>query len=154
PRAQLCHRREVPEGDTIHRAADRIRAALAGRAPERILSPQPRHRHDRWPERLAGRELSAVDAHGKHLFLRFGGGLTMHSHLRMTGRWSVVPEGSTSRAALRHAWLVLAGGGWEAVEYGGPVLELMSDSRARSDPRLAGLGPDVVGDRFDEALFL
>jgi len=116
--------------------------------------PQARHRHDRWPERLAGRALSAVDAHGKHLFLRFEGGLTVHSHLRMTGSWAVRREGSRSRRSQRHAWLVLAGGGWEAVEFDGPVLELMSDVRARTDPRLADLGPDVIGERFDEQRFL
>lgn len=147
----------MPEGDTIHRAALRIGAALAGRVPERIVTPQPRHRLDRWPERLAGRELRSVDAHGKHLFLRFEGGLTLHSHLRMTGRWAVRREEATPSGrprSLRHAWLVLAGGGWEAVQYGGPVLELMSDARARTDPRLAGLGPDVIGESFDEQRFL
>jgi endonuclease VIII len=144
----------MPEGDTIHRAAERIRTALEGRVPERILTPQPRHRHDRWPEKLAGRELRRVDAHGKHLFLRFEGGLTLHSHLRMTGSWGVQREGSTWRRSLRRAWLVIAAGGWEAVEFDGPVLELMSDLRARTDPRLAGLGPDVIGARFDERLFL
>ncbi len=144
----------MPEGDTIHRAAGRIRHAFEGRAPELIEAPQPRHRHDRWPEKLAGRTLSAVDARGKHLLLRFEGGLTLHSHLRMTGRWSIRPEGTTARGARRHAWLVLAGGGWEAVQYGGPVLELMSDSRARTDPRLALLGPDVIGESFDEGTVL
>ena len=33
--------------------------------------------------------MRSVDAHGKHLFLRFEGGLTIHSHLRMTGKWRV-----------------------------------------------------------------
>ncbi|HXB14800.1 MAG TPA: DNA-formamidopyrimidine glycosylase family protein [Solirubrobacteraceae bacterium] len=141
----------MPEGDAIHRAAGRIRAALAGRAPERISTPQPRHRFERWPEKLAGRTLEAVDAHGKHLLLRFERGLTIHSHLRMSGSWSVRPEGEGS---VRGAWLVLAGGGSEAVQYGGPVLELMSDARARTDPRLAALGPDVIGESFDERLFL
>jgi endonuclease-8 len=144
----------MPEGDTIHRAADRIRAAFEGRAPERIAMPQPRHRHDRWAEKLTGRTLGAVDAHGKHLFLRFEGGLTLHSHLRMSGSWAVRREGTGQGRSMRHAWLVLAGGGWEAVEYDGPVLELMSDTRARTDPRLAGLGPDVIGEHFDERLFL
>ena len=144
----------MPEGDTIHRAAERIRAALGGRVPELIEAPQARHRHDRWPERLAGRALGAVDAHGKHLFLRFEGGLTLHSHLRMTGSWAVKPMDAPARRSRLRAWLVLAGGGWEAVEYDGPVLELMSDSRARTDPRLAGLGPDVLGESFDERTFL
>jgi endonuclease VIII len=144
----------MPEGDTIHRAAGQIRAALAGRVPERIATPHPRHRLDRWPEKLAGRALSAVDAHGKHLFLRFQGGLTLHSHLRMTGSWAVQAEGRPPRRSMRRAWLILAGGGWEVVEFDGPVLELMSDARVRADPRLSGLGPDVIGERFDERRFL
>ncbi len=144
----------MPEGDAIHRAAGRIRAALAGRVLERISTPQPRHRFERWPEKLAGRTLEAVDAHGKHLLIRFEGGLTIHSHLRMSGSWSVRPEGEASPRSMRRAWLVLAGGGSEAVQYGGPVLELMSAARARTDPRLAALGPDVIGESFDERLFL
>jgi endonuclease VIII len=34
------------------------------------------------------------------------------------------------------------------------VLELMTDSRARFDRRLAALGPDVLADDFDERRFL
>jgi endonuclease-8 len=144
----------MPEGDTIHRAAAQLRGALAGRVPERILTPQPRHRLDRWPEKLAGRTLSEVDAHGKHLFLRFEGGLTVHSHLRITGSWAVQPAGSPWRRSKRRAWLVIAAAGWEAVEFDGPVLELMSDARTRTDPRLADLGPDVISEQFDERRFL
>ena len=94
----------MPEGDTIHHAAMRIRSVLDQRIPEEILTPQPRHRHGHWPEQLAGRRVSAVDAHGKHLFLRFEGGLTVHSHLRMTrlvGRL----RGRTAVAALTPACL-------------------------------------------------
>jgi endonuclease VIII len=143
----------MPEGDTIHRAAARIASVLQGQVPERILTPQPRHRPERWPQRLAGRCVRSVDAHGKHLFIRFEGDLTLHSHLRMSGAWSVRREG-TNRRASRRAWLVLLCGGWEVSQFGGPVLELMSDLRARTDPRLAGLGPDVLGETFDRDTFL
>ncbi len=34
-----------------------------------------------------------MDAHGKHLFLRFDGDLTIHSHLRMTGSWGTYASG-------------------------------------------------------------
>jgi endonuclease-8 len=144
----------MPEGDTIHHAAARIRAVLEARVPDEILTPHPRHRFDRLPQRLAGCAVRAVDAHGKHLFLRFDGGLTVHSHLRMTGAWGVYREGERWRRAHRRAWLVLRCGGWEVVEFDGPVLELMSDTRARSDPRLTALGQDVIGERFDENAFL
>jgi len=144
----------MPEGDTIHHAAARIRTVLESRVPEEILTPHPRHRFDRWPQRLAGHAVRAVDAHGKHLFLRFDGGLTVHSHLRMTGSWGVYREGERWRRARRRAWLVLRCGGWEVVEFDGPVLELMSDARTRTDPRLAALGQDVLGERFDTSVFL
>jgi endonuclease-8 len=144
----------MPEGDTIHRAATRVGSVLSGRAPQEILTPHARHRLERWPERLAGRIVRSVDAHGKHLFLRFDGGLTLHSHLRMTGAWHVGRVGEGWRRSSRRAWLVLRSEGWEVVQFDGPVLELMSDARARRDPRLAGLGPDVLGERFDEGLFL
>jgi endonuclease VIII len=144
----------MPEGDTIHHAANRIRAALEGHVPEQILTPQPRHRMDAWPEALAGRAVRAVEAHGKHLFLRFERDLTLHSHLRMTGSWAVHREGQRWRRAPRRAWIVLRYGGWEVVQFDGPVLELMSEHRTRTHPQLAALGQDVIGESFDGELFL
>jgi endonuclease VIII len=144
----------VPEGDTIHHAARRIRAVLLDRVPDEIRTPNPRHRADRWPERLQGRAVRGVDAHGKHLFVRFDGELTLHSHLRMTGAWGVHREGTRWKRAARRAWLVIRAGEWSVVEFDGPVLELMRESRTRFDRRLAALGPDIVGERFDGDAFL
>ena len=144
----------MPEGDTIHHIAARLRPLLVGRVPEELVTPQPRHGRDRWAERLAGCALRAVDAHGKHLLLRFDGGLTLHSHLRMTGAWHVYRAGERWRRSPRRAWLVMRVDGHEVVQFDGPVLELMTDARARFDQRLAGLGPDVLGERFDFARFL
>ncbi|MEA2359566.1 MAG: endonuclease [Solirubrobacteraceae bacterium] len=144
----------MPEGDTIHYAANRLRPVLAGRVPDELATPHPRLHHDRWPERLAGRAVEAVDAHGKHLFLRFEGGSVIHSHLRMTGAWSVYGEGQRWRRSPRQAWLVLRAAGREVVQFGGPVLELMTASRTRFDQRLATLGPDILAPELDEERFL
>jgi len=144
----------MPEGDTIHHAANRIRAVLEGCVPEQILTPQARHRIDDWPRTLAGRTVRSVDAHGKHLFVRFEGGVTLHSHLRMTGSWGVHRRGERWRRARQRAWIVLRYGDWDVVEFDGPVLELMSESRTRTHPQLAALGQDVLGERFDEGRFL
>jgi endonuclease-8 len=144
----------MPEGDTIHYAASRIRAVLERRVPEEILTPQARHELERWPARLAGRRLCSVDAHGKHLFLRFEGDLTLHSHLRMSGSWAVYRDGQRWRRARRRAWLVMRCAGWQVVQFDGPVLELMSDARTRSEPALRALGPDVLGESFDAREFL
>ena len=119
-----------------------------------IEAPQPRHRHDRWPERLAGRAVRGVDARGKHLFLRFDGDLTLHSHLRMGGLWGVYPRGARWRRSPRRAWLVIRTTEHEVVQFDGPVLELLTDARVRSDRRLAALGPDILDEDFAERAFL
>ena len=144
----------MPEGDTIHSAARRVGAVLVGREILAVETPQRRHAMDRWPERLTGREVHAVDAHGKHLFIRFDGDLTLHSHLRMTGKWGVYRRGERWRRAPRRAWLVIRTADHEVVEFDGPVLELMTESRTRFDRRLAMLGPDVLAEGFDEGGFL
>jgi endonuclease VIII len=144
----------MPEGDTIHAAARRIGTALVGKRIVEIESPQPRHALDRWPERLGGRAVRAVDAHGKHLFIRFDGDLTLHSHLRMTGSWGVYRRGQRWRRSPRRAWLVIRTDEHEVVEFDGPLLELMTESRTRFDRHLAALGPDVLAPELDERLFL
>ncbi len=144
----------MPEGDTIHYAANRMRPVLVGRVPE-VATPHPRFGASHWTERLAGREVEAVEAHGKHLFLRFAGDLTIHSHLRMTGSWATVRAGQPWRRSPRRAWLVLRAAGHEVVQFDGPVLELLTESRRRFDQRLAALGPDIVAAcDFDERRFL
>jgi len=141
----------VPEGDTIHFAANRIRPVLVGRVPDEVRTPHPRFGRARWEERLTGRAVTSVDAHGKHLFIRFEGELTVHSHLRMSGAWRVQDR---ARRPSRAAWLVLACGERAVVQLNGPVLELMTDARTRFDQRLSRLGPDVLAPELDTQRFL
>ncbi len=140
----------MPEGDTIAWAAKRIRPVLEGRIPDEILTPQPRHERDRWPERLAGRMVRRIDTHGKHLFLRFQGDLVLHSHLGMTGSWFV----SATPRLSRRAWIALRVNDRWVVERDGPTLELMTEGRTHFDQRLAALGPDVLAPKFDAERFL
>jgi endonuclease-8 len=141
----------VPEGDTIHYAANRIRPVLAGQVPDEVRTPHPRFARSRWEERLADRAVTSVDAHGKHLFIRFEGDLTVHSHLRMSGAWRVQ---DSERRPSRAAWLALRRGERLVVQLNGPVLELMTESRVRFDQRLSRLGPDVLAPELDSERFL
>ena len=144
----------MPEGDTIRSAANRIGAALIGSEIETIETPHPRHAKDGWADRLAGRKVHAIDVHGKHLMMRFDGGLTIHSHLRMTGAWGVYPRGKRWHRGAHRAWLVIRTADHEVVQFDGPVLELMTDGRSRFDQRLARLGPDVLAPEFDDRAFV
>jgi endonuclease VIII len=148
----VCDLPYVPEGDTIHHLAIGMRPILLGRVPEEIRAPQPRHSRERWAERLAGMAVTSVDALGKHLFVRFDGGLTVHSHLRMSGTWGIHRKGSRWRRPAHRAWLLLRCEGWELVQFDGPLLQLERDARLRRDPGLRLLGQDILGESFDLAL--
>lgn len=143
----------MPEGDTILWAATRMRPVLEGRQIE-VTHTHPRFGRDRWRERLGGHTVTAIETHGKNLFIVFDNELLLHSHLRMSGLWDVRPAGGRWRRAPGRAWLVLRAGEHEAVQYDGPVLELMTAGRRRFDQRLAALGPDILAPEFDTPRFL
>ena len=130
----------MPEGDVLHRAA-RAPQPLVG---ERVQaeSPHPRGALSGVAARVDGRVLESVEAVGKNLLLRFEGGLLVRSHLRMSGRWRVVPRGAP---LLGQPWLVLRGERWEARQLGGPVLELVGSPLEVT----RRLGPDVLAPDAD-----
>jgi endonuclease-8 len=72
----------------------------------------------------------------------------------MTGSWRVFAPGQRWSRSPRAAWLVLRRDGHEVVQFNGPVLELMTESRTRFDRRLAGLGPDILAPHFDAEGYL
>ena len=138
----------MAEGDTILRLARRFEATLLGETVA-ARAPNPRGRAARI-ERLDGLTLEGVESHGKHLLLDFGA-VSLHSHLGMSGGWHFYRPGSRWRRPRSSAWAVLTGGGWEAVQFGGPTLRVMSTARLRRDPQLTRLGPDILAEDFDPA---
>ena len=132
----------MPEGDSLHRAALRLQAIVGQRVDAE--SPHPRAQVGRIAERIDGKVLESVTAHGKNLLLRFEGGVVVRSHLRLTGRWTLRPRGERRSGK---PWLVLRGESAEAVLWNGPVLELHTRALGR-------LGPDILErpPRIDEML--
>jgi endonuclease-8 len=137
----------VPEGDTIHRTARRMEAALGGKRITLADAPDPRSPIHGRATRLEGQELEGVEARGKHLLLHFSDRLAVHSHLGMNGRWRIAADGRA--APFGKPWLVLASGRAVAAQSGGQILRLGSESRLRNDPVLARLGPDPLEPDFD-----
>ena len=138
----------MPEGDTIHRAARRLDAALRGRELVLADAPNPRSPIHGRAKRLEGSVLERVEARGKHLLAHFSTGEVIHSHLGMNGRWWITADGQMPYGS---PWLVLSSGRGIASQTGGKLLRLISESRARNDPGLAQLGPDPLGAAFDVA---
>jgi endonuclease VIII len=129
---------QMPEGDSLARAARRLQVLVGERVE--VEAHHPRAVVKRVAERIDGRRLEAVEANGKNLLLRFEGGVVVRSHLRMTGRWTIRPR--DSRPLRGRPWLVLRGEQKEALLWNGPVLELHDRATRR-------LGPDILAEPPD-----
>ncbi|NHA69391.1 DNA-formamidopyrimidine glycosylase family protein, partial [Phycicoccus flavus] len=97
----------MPEGDSVYRLARRLDRQLTGHV---VVRSQLRHPRLATAD-LAGREVLDHETHGKHLLTRFGplgdedgsdAGLTLHSHLRMDGEWSVTRPGRRLPGRIMH----------------------------------------------------
>lgn len=128
----------MAEGDTIHRAAGRLRPALVGASlvrfeAQRLVGTRP------WP----GTRIDDIEAQGKHLMVHFAGGLTLRTHLRMTGSWHLYRSGERWRKPAHLARVVIeVDSGWVAVCFSAPVVETYARD-ARQPAVLAALGPDL-----------
>ncbi|MBE1534920.1 Fpg/Nei family DNA glycosylase [Actinomadura algeriensis] len=126
----------MPEGDVVRLAARRLHEALAGR---------PLTRSDFRVPRLAtvdlrGRTVLEAVSRGKHLLIRVEGGVTVHTHLLMEGRWRVRRAGPVPRD--HRVRLVLANAEWQAV---GSSLGLVELLRTADEADAVGhLGPDLL----------
>lgn len=79
----------MPEGDSVYLLARRLDRALLGHLVARSDLRVPALA----TADLAARRVLEHVTHGKHLLTRFSGGVTLHSHLRMDGSWTVTGPG-------------------------------------------------------------
>ena len=140
----------MPEGDTIFRAAARLRPVLAGK--ELLRFEAPRLLGDR-PK--AGTRIDAVEAVGKHLLVHFDGGLTLETHMRMTGSWHIYRTGERWRKGAHLMRCRLDVEGWVAVCFAAPVVRTYRPAQpggalGRGTDPTAHLGPDLVRAGFDD----
>lgn len=75
----------MPEGNEVHRWAERHNTAFAGRKLN--VMPGPNHRFSD-AHRVDGKKLKRVHAVGKHLGYEFGEDLILHVHLGRFGDWT------------------------------------------------------------------
>jgi endonuclease VIII len=137
----------MPEGDSVYLVARRLDRALKGR---RLVGADLRVPAVATVE-LTGRSVLENATHGKHLLTRLSGELTLHTHLRMQGSWSVVGPGKRLPSRLMGDVRVVLEAEEGPTAYGVllPVVDLV---RTADERELVGhLGPDPLRDDWDAA---
>ena len=139
----------VPEGDTLFRTAAGLRPHLVGRTVSAARTGGPGAVPQ--VQRIVGHEITAVEALGKNLLIRFDNGLEIRTHLRMNGSWHRYRPGERWRRPVARARLVLEVPGAVAVCFDAPVVELLEQRAETLHPSLGQLGPDLLAPDFDAA---
>jgi formamidopyrimidine-DNA glycosylase len=146
----------MPEGHVVHADARRFASAFGGSVVH-ACSPQGRFAAD--AARLDGRVLDAAEAYGKHLLLRFSGGVHLHVHLGLIGAWTwwgadgTQVAGPKLRTSVGHTGVrVRLSGpdGLTAELRGAMTCELLDE--AAVDALVSALGPDPLRPDADPEL--
>ncbi|PTE15210.1 bifunctional DNA-formamidopyrimidine glycosylase/DNA-(apurinic or apyrimidinic site) lyase [Pseudogemmobacter blasticus] len=151
---------ELPEVETVRRG---LLPVMEGRT---ILQAQVNRPDLRWPlpermaERLTGQRVLALRRRSKYLLADLSGGETLLVHLGMSGRMLVSGAmlGAFHHdhpAPQKHDHVVLDMEGGARVTFNDArrfgAMDLMPSESAESHPLLAVLGPEPLGNGFDEA---
>ena len=138
----------MPEGDTIHRAADTLQRAIGGQVVTRFESVLPTLTRVDADTPLRGRTVERVEARGKHLLIWFSGDLVLRTHMRMNGSWHIYRPGERWQRPHRDMRIVIETATMHAVAFSVPVAELVTTSDLLHDDVLQKLGPDLLSDEF------
>jgi len=144
----------VPEGDSVYKAAAKLRAALNGQVLTRTDFRVPAFA----TLDLSGQTVTGVMPRGKHLLIRVAEGTdaaashTIHSHLKMEGVWQIYANGERWRKPAYLARGVLSTAAKTAVGFELGLLEVVPT--ASEDSIVGHLGPDLLGPDWDADLAL
>ncbi len=140
----------MPEGDTIFRTAAVLREALVGRLViAAAAQPRPGLRRVPRMERVVGTTVSSVEPVGKHLLIGFSNGLTLRTHLRMSGSWHRYAPRERWRRPRREATVVIETPDSTAVCFNAPTAELLTATALTRHEGLNALGPDLLSESFE-----
>ncbi len=131
----------MPEGDSIFRLAAQLAPALEGQPLVRCELARSSRLGLRPPR--PGTVVEAVEAQGKHLLIRFDGGLVLRSHLGLHGGWRLLRSGQRWPRPRHRMRAVVEVEGWEAVCFDAPTVEL------ERRPATTHLGPDLCDPDVD-----
>lgn len=130
----------MPEGDTIHRAATRLKSVLENQTIQ--------HADSRWlgatGKSLEGRTVTSIEARGKHLLMTLDDERVIHSHMGMTGSWHIYRPGEPWQKPEHRAAIVMECPDVCVVCFTPKQLEILSATALRRHDYLNRLGPDLL----------
>ncbi len=168
----------MSEGPEVRRTADRLADVLVGRTIEHVELRRRVPLDPAFRARIERSQVRAIRTFGKHLVISFGGGVWLHNHMMMWGKWRVYPRPAFDRGAAkpppRVRWrrraddphasrvgptvadvredsrvrLILATRDHVAVEFNGPLLRFGTEDPVRTHASLRRIGPDALAPRF------
>jgi endonuclease-8 len=139
----------MPEGDTIHRAAQTLHRALCGRTVTGFTSVFPHLTRVDDTTPLTGRIIERVEARGKHLLMWFSGDLVLRTHMRMHGSWHIYRPGERWQRPRHDMRIVIETDAFHAIGFSIPIAELTTSRQLERTEPLQQLGPDILDDHFD-----
>jgi endonuclease-8 len=139
----------MPEGDTVHRAAQALHRALAGQAVTRFESVYPAVTRIAEDRPVVGRSVESVSARGKHLLIAFSGDLVLRTHMRMNGSWHLYRPAARWQRPACDMRVLVATASVIAVGFNVPVAELLTARDLARHEELRALGPDLLATTFD-----
>ena len=168
----------MSEGPEVRRTADRLAEVLVGKTIEQFELRRRVPLDPALQTRIEGARVRGIRTYGKHLVISFSGGVWLHNHMMMWGKWRVYPRKSFDRGASkpppRVVWrrradddgakrvgptvqdvrddsrvrLILKTKDHVAVELNGPLLQFGAKDPARAHASLRRIGPDALAARF------
>ena len=137
---------ELPEVETVRR---NLEATILGRtiASVRLSGKKLRVAIPRTLARsVRGRRIVTIDRHGKYLIVRLDGGISLLSHLGMSGRWLFFDDPPSRRMAHVHVRIRFADDSelWFQDPRRFGLLKHVPTERLERDPAIALLGPDPI----------
>jgi endonuclease VIII len=142
---------EVPEGDTIYRAARTLNRAFAGQVVTKFESVLPKLTRVDVDSGVVGRTIEKVEADGKWMLMHFSGDLILLSHMLMSGSWHIYRLGEAWQRRAIDMRILIETATFVAVGFNVPVAEFHTLYSLARRPGFNKLGPSLLAEEFDEA---
>lgn len=151
---------ELPEVETVRRG---VAPSMEASTFAHVTLNRPDLRWpfpDRFAERLIGQQVEQVRRRSKYILVDLSGGETLLIHLGMTGRMTVSgdPLGQfvhNHPAHEKHDHVVFDMDNGARITFNDPrrfgAMDLLNTATAESHPLLAKIGPEPLGNGFDQA---